>query len=58
MKADLYAEIAGIAAEITSAKQGKITMIVPSGYVPAGRLTLQIWIEGVKLADDVTIICR
>jgi hypothetical protein len=33
-------------------------MMVPSGYVPAGRLTLQVWIEGVKIAEDATIICR
>lgn len=58
MKADIYVEIAGIAAEITSANQGKITIVVPSGYVPTGRLTLQVWIEGVKIAEDATIICR
>jgi sugar lactone lactonase YvrE len=57
-KVDIHAEVAGITAEITSSSQGKITMIVPSGYVPTGALTLQIWIGGVKIAEDATIICR
>ena len=35
-----------------SFSQGKITMVVPSGFVPTGALTLQIWIEGVKIAED------
>jgi hypothetical protein len=35
-----------------------MTMVVPSGFVPPGALTLQIWIEGVKIAEDATIVCR
>jgi DNA-binding beta-propeller fold protein YncE len=58
VKTGIYAEIAGIAAEIISSQQGKITMWVPSGYVPTGALILQIWIEGVKIAGDSTVICR
>jgi sugar lactone lactonase YvrE len=57
-KADIYAEVAGITAEIISVNPGKMTMVVPSGFVPPGALTLQIWIEGVKIAEDATIVCR
>ena len=54
----LRRDLPGFRRKSPPSSQSKITIVVPSGYVPAGRLPLQVWIGGVKVAEDATVICR
>jgi hypothetical protein len=36
----------------------KITLQVPSGYLPSGSQALRIWVDGVKVAEDAILVCQ
>jgi hypothetical protein len=36
----------------------KITLQVPSGYLPSGSQTLRIWVDGVKTVEDAILVCQ
>lgn len=59
------AELAGIESQVVAAERlndrpgiFKISLQVPGGFLPSGSLRLQIWVNGVKAAEDVNVICQ
>ena len=61
----VVAEIGGITAAIAAAERVqerpgllKITLQVPSGYLPSGSQTLRLWVDGVKTIEDAIVVCQ
>lgn len=61
----VVAEIGGITAATAAAERVqerpgllKITLQVPSGYLPSGSQTLRLWVDGVKTIEDAIVVCQ
>jgi uncharacterized protein (TIGR03437 family) len=62
---EVSAEVSGITAGIVSVARPvdqpgllKITLQVPSGYLPSGSQSLRIWVNGVRTLEDAILVCQ